>query len=88
MFPVEDNLLQGHNMASSGLRKMLTLINFSTLGVWVLVCPAICMDTVVNGNHIVMADVVALALWWQMLLPLHYVGRCCALDLWHMLFTT
>ena len=28
-------------MASSGLRKMLFLIISNTLGVWVLVCPAI-----------------------------------------------
>ena len=53
-FPVEDKLLPGHNMASSGLRKMLTLIiTFNNMGVWVLVCPAIFMDTVVNGGHII-----------------------------------
>ena len=68
IFPVEDELSPGHNMASSGLRKMLILINFNTLGVWVLLCPAIFMDTVVNGDHIVMADVVAIALHWWMLL--------------------
>ena len=43
---------------------MLTLIIiFNTLGVWVLVCPAIFMDTMVNGNHNVMVDV-AIALCW------------------------
>ena len=42
------------------------------------------MDTVVNGDYIVMADVVAIVLCWQMLQPLHYVGRCYALDLWQM----
>ena len=41
-----------------------------------LVCPVIFMDTVVNGNHIIIADVVAM----------HYVGRCYALDVWQMLF--
>ena len=54
-------------MVSSALRKSLTLILFNNLGVWVLVCPAIFMDSVVNGNLIVMADVVAIALCWQML---------------------
>ena len=39
------------------------------------------MDTVVNGNHIVMADVIATALCEAM----HYVGRCYALDLCKML---
>ena len=39
-FPVEHKPLLGHNMISSGLRKMLTLINFNIFGVWVLVCPA------------------------------------------------
>ena len=39
-FPVEDKLWPGQNMASSGLKKMLTLtIIFKTLDVWVLVCP-------------------------------------------------
>ena len=32
-----------------------------------LVCPAIFMNTVINGNHTVMADVIAIALCWQML---------------------
>ena len=53
-------------MASSDLRKILTLVTFNTLGVWVLVRPAIFMNTVVNGSH-VMADVAATALCWQML---------------------
>ena len=44
-------------MAFSGLRKMLTLIIFNTWGVWVLVCPIVLMETVVNGDHIVMADI-------------------------------
>ena len=55
IFPVEDKLLPDHYMASSGLRKMLTLINVNTLGIWVLVCPAIFIDTVVNSNNIVIA---------------------------------
>ena len=50
IFPMEDKLSPGHNMASSSLRKMFTLINFNTLGVWVLVCPTIFMDTVVNSS--------------------------------------
>ena len=36
MFSVEDNLLPSHYMASSGLRKILTIIDLSTLGVSVL----------------------------------------------------
>ena len=45
----------------------VNLNNFNTLGVWMLVSPAIFMDTVLNGNHIVIAGVVAIALCWQML---------------------
>ena len=47
---------------------MLTLIIFNTLGVWVLVCSIFffLMDTVVKGNHIVTADVTAIALCWHM----------------------
>ena len=37
------------------------------MGVWALVFHKIFMDTVVNGNCIIMADVVAIALYWQML---------------------
>ena len=37
-------------MASSGLWKMLFLIISKTLGVWMLVCPAIVFNTVVNGD--------------------------------------
>ena len=67
IFVVEDEHLPGNNMASSGLSKRSTLIIFNTLGVWVLVCPAIFMNTVVNGNIMVMADVVAITLCWQKL---------------------
>ena len=54
------------------------------------------MDTVVNGNHIVMADVIAIALCWQMLLSCimladvmpwicsrcycHIIMLCCVVD--------
>ena len=49
-------------MASSDLRKMLFLIISNTLGVWVLVCPATFVDTVVNGDHIAMAFVMGTGL--------------------------
>ena len=57
---------------------MVTLINFYTFDVWVLVCPAIFMAAVVDSNHILMTDVVAIALCWQML----YLGfvLCCVAD--------
>ena len=66
---------------------MFTLINFNTLDVWVLVCHTIFMDTAVNSNHIVMADIVTIALCWQMLC-LGYVTDvittlCCSV-LWQM----
>ena len=46
---------------------MLTLIILDTLGVCVSVLQFF-MDTVVNGDHTVLADVVAM----------HYIGRCYA----------
>ena len=55
---------------------MLTLTIFNTLGEWMSVCPKIFMDTVLNSNHIVMADVMVIALWWQMLLPHNVVVLC------------
>ena len=65
-------------MASSNLRKIFTLINSSTL--WCISVGVSCnfMDTVVNGNHIVKADVITIMLYrqmlclglWQMLLPI------------------
>ena len=51
-------------MASSGLRKMLTLIML--YGVLVLVSCNF-MDTVVNGNHIALADVITVVLYRQLL---------------------
>ena len=83
-FLVEHKLLPGHNIASSGLRNMLTWIIFNTLDVWVLVCPAVfyghcgkwqphCNDWCYS-HCIVLADV-----------AIHHVGRCYTLDLWHML---
>ena len=62
---------QAFDMSQHGFlmseKKMLTLININTLDVCVLVCPAIFMDTVVNGDHIVRADSIISALFWHML---------------------
>ena len=63
---MEDKVLPSHNTASSGVRIMLILVNFNTLGVWVLVCPAIFMNTVEISDHIVIADVAAITSSWQM----------------------
>ena len=41
---------------------MLFLIISNALGVWLLVCPAIFMDIVVNGDHIAMAVFIAIVL--------------------------
>ena len=49
-------------MASSGLRKILSLVISNTLCVWGLVCPTTLMDTVVNGSHIAMPVVIAIVL--------------------------
>ena len=66
-FQWKTSFYQFSNMASSGLRKMLTLINFKTL--W---CMGVCvscnfMDTVVNGNHYALANVITIVLYRQML---------------------
>ena len=45
-----------------------------TSGVWVLVCPAIFMDVVVNCNHIAMAIVIAIDIHWQNVMPLNFVA--------------
>ena len=66
-------------MASS--KENVIFNNFNTLGVWVLVCPTIFMDTMVNGDNLVMAVVIAIVLLadvmpsivWQMLLPYYVV---------------
>ena len=54
---------------------MIFLIISNTLGVWVLACPAIIIDTVVSCNHIAIAVVVAIVLYWQMLC-LEFYGTC------------
>ena len=41
---------------------MLYLVISNTLGVWMLVCPAIFMDMGVNGNHTAMAVVMVIVL--------------------------
>ena len=62
------------SVENSNLNKLLHF------GVWVLACSFIFIDTVANGNHIVMADVVAIVL-----LPLYDVFVADGEPLWQML---
>ena len=69
IFQWRTSFCQFLKMASSGLRKMLTLINSNTW--WCMSVGVSCnfMDIVVCSNHITMADSVTIC----------YIGRCCAL---------
>ena len=78
---VEDKLSPGLQHGFLRSEENVILNNFNTLGVWVLVCLAIFLWTLVNGDHIAMAvvkaivllaDVVVLIVWQKLLLPLYH----------------
>ena len=69
IFFVEDRFLPCPQHGFLRSEENVILDNSNTLGIWVFVCPAIFMDTVVKSNQITMV----------VLNPLDYVVRCYAL---------